>query len=295
MVQLFLPNMVATKVVFLGSGTSEGVPRVTCLTDPDKGCVVCVDSMRPGSKNRRRNTSLLIQRRDADGVDRNIVIDVGKFFYESAIHWFPKFEARDLDAVVLTHAHADAAGGLDDLRDWTNYRRHPVQVFAREVDMRVLSKTHYYLVPGNDTDSAGSVARLEFEVFEESPFQVQGMTLTPLTVEHGKGFTTSGFRFGDVCYVPDTSGIPDETAQLMEGCDLLIIDALWPESTHGSHLTIEQAIDEVRRLRPRRALFTDMAHDVDHHPVNRQLRSLRDSDNLDIELAYDGMWFETET
>lgn len=287
--------MVATRVIFLGSGTSEGVPRVTCLTDPDNTCVVCTDSIRPGSKNRRRNTSLLIQRPAADGDIRNIVIDVGKFFYESAIHWFPEYEARDLDAVVLTHAHADAAGGLDDLRDWTNYRRHPVQVFAREIDMRVLSKTHYYLVPGQGTDSAGSVARLEFELFDESPFEVQGLTLIPLTVEHGKGFTTSGFRFGNVCYVPDTSRIPDETAQLMEDCDLLIIDALRPDSTHGSHLTIEQAIDEVRRLGPRRAVFTDMAHDVDHEPVNRQLRSLLDSDGLDIQLAYDGMSFETET
>lgn len=287
--------MVATRVIFLGSGTSEGVPRVTCLTDPDKSCVVCTDAMRPGSKNRRRNTSLLIQRPAEEGNIRNIVIDVGKFFYESAIQWFPEYEARDLDAVVLTHAHADAAGGLDDLRDWTNYRRHPVQVFAREIDMRVLSKTHYYLVPGQGTDSAGSVARLEFELFDESPFEVQGLMLTPLTVEHGKGFTTSGFRFGDVCYVPDTSGIPDATAKLMVGCDLLIIDALRPESTHGSHLTIEQAIEEVRRLKPRRAMFTDMAHDVDHEPVNRQLRSLLESDGLDIRLAYDGMSFETET
>ena len=287
--------MVATRVVFLGSGTSEGVPRVTCLTEPDKSCVVCMDSVRPGSKNRRRNTSLLIQRPAEDGVIRNIVIDVGKFFYESAIQWFPRFEALDLDAVVLTHAHADAAGGLDDLRDWTNYRRHPVQVFVREVDMRVLSRTHYYLVPGQGVDSAGSVARLEFEVFDEAPFKVQGLTLTPLPVEHGKGFTTSGFRFGDVCYVPDTSQIPDETARLMAGCDLLILDALRPEATHGSHLTIEQAIDEVKRLRPRRAVFTDMAHDVDHDPVNRQLRSLKASDGLDIELAYDGMSFETET
>ena len=287
--------MVATRVVFLGSGTSEGVPRVTCLTDPYKSCAVCMDAVKPGSKNRRRNTSLLIQRPAEDGVVRNIVIDVGKFFYESAIQWFPKFEARDLDAVVLTHAHADAAGGLDDLRDWTNYRRHPVEVFVREVDMRVLSRTHYYLVPGRGVDSAGSVARLEFEVFDEAPFMVQELTLTPLPVEHGKGFTTSGFRFGNVCYVPDTSRIPDETARLIYGCDLLILDALRPESTHGSHLTIEQAIDEVKRLKPRRAVFTDMAHDVHHHPVNQQLRSLLDSDGLDIELAYDGMSFETET
>ena len=287
--------MVATRVVFLGSGTSEGVPRVTCLTDEAQSCVVCMDAVRPGSKNRRRNTSLLIQRRGEDEQVRNIVIDVGKFFYESAIQWFPKFEARDLDAVVLTHAHADATGGLDDLRDWTNYRRHPVQVFARKVDMRVLSKTHYYLVPGQNTDSAGSVARLEFELFDKAPFEVQGLGLVPLTVEHGKGFTTSGFRFGNVCYVPDTSGIPDETAHLMEDCDLLIIDALRPGSTHGSHLTVEQAIDEVKRLRPRRAVFTDMAHDVDHQPVNRRLRKLMDSDGLDIELAFDGMWFETET
>ena len=96
--------------------------------------------------------------------------------------------------------------------------------------MRVLSRTHYYLVPGQGVDSAGSVAKLEFQIFDEAPFKVDGLKITPLPVEHGKGFTTSGFRFGDVCYVPDTSLIPDETARLIVGCDLLILDALRPGS-----------------------------------------------------------------
>ncbi len=287
--------MVSTRVVFLGSGTSEGVPRVTCLTHPEPSCSVCLDAVQPGSKNRRRNTSLLIQRPGSDGRVRNVVIDAGKFFYESAMQWFPAFGAQDLDAVVLTHAHADAAGGLDDLRDWTNYRRHSVPVYLRPEDQDVIRKTHYYLIPGQNTDSAGSVARLDFRTYDERPFDVEGLALTPLPVEHGRGFTTSGFRFGGVSYVPDTSCIPDDTARLMEGSEVLIIDALRPEATHGSHLTIEQAVEEVRRLRPYRALFTDMAHDVDYETWNQRLGLLWNSDGLDIELAYDGMSFEVET
>jgi len=88
----------------LGTGTSEGVPRVSCLTECPVTCKTCKDAVLVGSKNRRRNCSLLLRAKDATtGNEAHIVIDVGKFFYESALEWFPKYQLRNIDAVLLTH------------------------------------------------------------------------------------------------------------------------------------------------------------------------------------------------
>ncbi len=292
-----------SRIIFIGSGTSEGVPRVTCLTKERPDCPACLSAVRPGSKDRRRNTSLLIQHPHPDVAAatgqpvRNVLIDAGKFFYQSAIDWFPKFNVRTLDTVVLTHAHADAAGGLDDLRDWTNNnRQQSVPIFVRPEDMRdTLSHTAFYLVDMAKATGGGSVARLQFVEAADAPFDAGGVRFTPLPVWHGRPHTANGYRVGSVCYLPDVSEVPPATRALIEGCDLLIIDALRPVRTHGSHLTLEQAVEEARRLRPRRALFTGMCHDIVHEPVNAALALLKGSEGLDVQLAYDGMAVDVDS
>jgi phosphoribosyl 1,2-cyclic phosphodiesterase len=254
---------------------------------------VCRDSQRPGSKNFRRNTSLLLQATGPDGLPVNIVVDAGKSFYEACMAWFPQYGVESLDAVVLTHAHADAIAGLDDLRDWTNYARSELPVYARAQDMATLAKTHFYLVDRNQSTSGGGVAKLRFIKTTDEPFDVMGLRFTPLPVEHGRNVTSNGYRIGNVCYIPDVSTIPPATDKLLAGCETLVLDALRPGRTHGSHFSLEQAIDTARRLQPVRTLLTDMAHDIDHDPVNKQLAKLKAAEGLDIQLAYDGLWFET--
>ena len=210
------------------------------------------------------------------------------------MEWFPKFGVTSLDAVVITHAHADAIAGLDDLRDWTNQGRSSLPVYVRGEDMPTLAKTHFYLVDRSKATSGGGVARLEFVETGREPFNVLGLRFTPLRVDHGPGVTSHGYRIGDVCYIPDVSAIPASTGQLLEGCKVLILDALRPHRTHGSHFSLEQAVDTARRLRPARTLFTDMAHDLDHEPVNAELARLMDTEGLDIQLAYDGLSFEAD-
>lgn len=277
-----------SEIVFLGTGTSEGVPRVSCLTRLPLTCKVCPDAIRPGSRNRRRNTSLLIRYRSPDGSSRNIVIDVGKFFYHSAIEWFQKLGVPSLDAVILTHQHADAAGGLDDLRDWTNNVQAAIPLYLRQSEMDHVSKAFYWLV---DTSlaSPGGVSRLDFQIIDERPFDVFGLTVTPLPVEHGPGTTTFGYRFGDVVYVSDASGIPDATARLMQNAEVMVMDALRPAHPHGSHFILEEALDQLRRLRPKRAFLVDMTHDFDHESTNAELARLKESEGLDVQLAYDGL------
>ena len=278
-----------SRIVFLGTGTSEGIPRVSCLTNPDSNCLVCPDAVKPGSPNRRRNTSLLIQRKFSDGRTSNVVIDAGKFFYESAIQLFPKFDVRTIDALVITHAHADAVGGFDDLRDWTNNAQESLPIYLREVDLGVVEKLFYYLVDRNKQTGGGGVAKLSFDTIDSTPFKADGLELTPLPVEHGKNWESFGYRFGDVSYISDASAISEKTSDLVRGSEILVLDALRPARTHGTHFTVEEAIDQARRLGVKRTLLVDGTHDIDHVPVNDELAKLKDSEGLDIQYAYDGL------
>ncbi len=272
------------------------MPRVTCIAKEHPTCEGCLSATEPGSKDRRRNTSLLVQlphpgaAAQSGAIVRNVLIDAGKFFYQSAIDIFPRYEVRSLDAVVLTHAHADAAGGMDDLRDWTNNNaQQSIPIYYRREDLDILSQTHFYLFGKRNADTAGTVARLKFIETGPEPFDVEGLRITPLPVWHGKPHSANGYRFGRVCYVPDVSEIPEATRPLMTGCELLIVDALRPRRTHGSHFTIEQAIDEAQRLRPARTLLTGMCHELVHERTNEWLSRLKESEGLNIQLAYDGL------
>lgn len=276
-----------SEIVFLGTGTSEGVPRVSCLTRQPVTCKVCPDAVLPGSPNRRRNTSLLIRYNSPEGELKNVAIDVGKFFYHSAIEWFPKMGVTTLDGVILTHQHADAVGGLDDLRDWTNNVQKAIPLYLRQSEMDHVGKAFYWLV---DTSlaSPGGVSKLDFQIIDAKPFDVFGLTITPLPVEHGPRTTAFGYRFGDVVYVSDASGIPDSTAELMQNAELMVMDALRPAHPHGSHFILEEALEQLRRFKPKRALLVDMTHDFDHESTNVELAKLKESEGLDVQLAYDG-------
>ncbi|XP_027168382.1 putative hydrolase C777.06c [Coffea eugenioides] len=276
------------EIVFVGTGTSEGIPRVSCLTNPTKTCPVCAQAAEPGNKNRRLNTSLLIRYPRPSG-KCNILIDAGKFFYHSALRWFPTFGVRTIDAVIITHSHADAIGGLDDLRDWTNNVQPSIPIYVAMRDFEVMKKTHYYLVDTSVIVPGAAVSELQFNIIHEEPFIVHDLKFTPLPVWHGKNYRSLGFRFGNICYISDVSEIPEETYPLLEDCELLILDALRPDRSSSTHFGLPRALDEVRKIQPRRTLFTGMMHLMDHEKVNEDLRKLRETEGLDIQLSYDGL------
>ncbi|GMH14230.1 hypothetical protein Nepgr_016071 [Nepenthes gracilis] len=276
------------EIIFLGTGTSEGIPRVSCLTDPIKTCPVCAKAIEPGNKNRRRNTSILICYPGSSG-RRNVLIDAGKFFYHSALKWFPTYGIRALDAVIITHSHADAIGGLDDLRDWTNNVQPYIPIYVAMRDFEVMKKTHYYLVDTSVIIPGAAVSELQFNIIEEEPFVVHDLKFTPLPVWHGHGYRSLGFRFGNICYISDVSEIPDETYPLLKDCELLVLDALRPDRSSSTHFGLPRALDEVRKIGPKKTLFTGMMHLMDHEEVNKRLTRLMETDGLDVQLSYDGL------
>ncbi|KAL8137046.1 hypothetical protein V2J09_003047 [Rumex salicifolius] len=277
-----------SEIIFLGTGTSEGIPRVSCLTDPVKTCPVCTKAAEPGNKNRRLNTSILICHHGQSG-KQNILIDAGKFFYHSALKWFPAYGIRNIDAVVITHSHADAIGGLDDLRDWTNNVQPSIPIYVAKRDFEVMKKTHYYIVDTSVIIPGAAVSELEFKIIDEEPFSIQDLKITPLPVWHGKGYRSLGFRFGNVCYISDVSDIPVETYPLLENCELLVVDALRPDRSSSTHFGLPRSLDEVRKIRPKKTLFTGMMHLMDHEKVSDYLDGLMETEGLDVQLSYDGL------
>ncbi|XP_058068845.1 putative hydrolase C777.06c isoform X8 [Magnolia sinica] len=230
-----------SEIIFLGTGTSEGIPRVSCLTNPLKTCMVCPKANEPGNKNRRLNTSILIHYHNSLGRS-NILVDAGKCELISLIGTCVGFSTTALFGGFLCL-------GLDDLRDWTNNVQSHIPIY---------------------------VAKRDFEI-------------TPLPVWHGKGYRSLGFRFGNVCYISDASEIPEETYALLKDCEILILDALRPDRSSSTHFGLPRALEEVRKIKPRRALFTGMMHLMDHDKVNEDLAKLMETEGLDVQLSYDGL------
>ncbi|XP_020528816.1 putative hydrolase C777.06c isoform X2 [Amborella trichopoda] len=277
-----------SEIIFMGTGTSEGIPRVSCLTNPTKACPVCSKALEPGNKNNRLNTSILICYSSSLG-RHNILVDAGKFFYHSALKWFPKFGLRSIDAVIITHSHADAIGGLDDLRDWTNNVQPYIPIYVTARDFEVMKKTHYYIVDTSVVTPGAAVSELQFNIIKDEPFVVHNLEVTPLPVWHGNGYHSLGFRFGNICYISDVSELPEETYPLLNDCDLLILDALRPDRSSSTHFGLPRALEEVRKIQPRKTLFTGMMHLMDHEKVNQDLAKLLETEGLDVQLSYDGL------
>ena len=221
------------------------MPILTCQ------CAVCTSS---DPHDKRTRPSILLE---YDG--RAVVIDTTPDFRTQAL----REGMTRLDAVVYTHHHADHIMGLDDTRVFYFRQQVPIPIYADARCMATLRATFSYIFDGNYP--FGGVGKLDPHLIE-GPFDLWGLNVTPVPVMHGN-LPILGFRFRDTAYVTDVSEIPESSIPLLEGLDTLILDGLRPKP-HPTHLSLAQAVAMVERLKPRRAFFTHIAHELGHEATN---------------------------
>lgn len=355
------------RIFVLGSGTSEGVPIISCLLETNgEICNTCNDAQHnKHSKNKRRNTSIAIcvetnfddyerfiwsnipeklktdktvlqsyqkyfnkiKSEEGEIIKSTILIDIGKFFWQSALDLFPKLKLKRIEAILISHAHIDAMGGFDDLRDWTSRIQtgYSIPVYCkRDRDFEIIKSMYPYLLNANQT-SGGGVSNLSFFPHLNAflPISLFGLDIIPLPVYHGGSYVSFGFKFGDVVYISDCSKIPSCSTELINGiqlknskgsisqlnlsyeqqkshaflrknllvCKTLIIDCLsFKDSTHHSHFLIADVLSyllDIQDPKPKKIYFTGLCHSVNHEEHSKIVNSYLESYGLDIDLLYD--------
>ncbi|KAH0590287.1 hypothetical protein H2248_000449 [Termitomyces sp. 'cryptogamus'] len=189
------PNPI--ELIFLGTGTSSSLPHVDCLTAPPeaKPCKTCLSTLTPeGKKNIRRNTSVALRLSAKDGRKVTVVVDAGKNFQAAALEWFPKYGLRRIDALLITHAHADAMNGLDDLRGWTlnTAIQSHIDVYVSQSTFEGVQRSFPYLVAKEFASGGGDVPEFKWHIIEDNvPFEIldTGIQITPFAVHHGRVFS----------------------------------------------------------------------------------------------------------
>ncbi|MEM6330540.1 MAG: MBL fold metallo-hydrolase [Planctomycetota bacterium] len=260
------------QMVVLGTGTSVGVPAIGC------GCPVC-QSDNP--KNKRTRCSVVLGLPEG-----NLLIDTSPDLREQLL----REQIGVVHAVAYTHEHVDHLYGLDDLRLMQFYLGGPLTLYCEEKVEQRVRRAFDYAFRTLPNAHRGATPKLRFERIgpvnasdphRGGPFDVLGATVTPFRQQHGPNFQTLGFRVGGVAYCTDVNHMPAESKAQLQGLDVLILDALRPER-HSTHFTLEQAVELVRELRPGRAYFTHMGHDLEHEATNAALPN-------GMDLAYDGL------
>ena len=251
------------QLVFLGTGTSHGVPVIGC------GCPVCLD---PNPKNKRGRCSVVLGLPEG-----NLLIDTPP---ELRIQLLRE-QIGLVHSVIYTHEHADHLFGLDDLRIFANYLGHDLPVYCTAtVEERIRKAYDYAFDDATRHYEAGGLPKLIPQRVQTEPVEILGERITPIPLQHGR-YWTLGFRVGDVAYCTDTNGIPAASRELLEGLDVLILDGL-RHRPHPTHFSLQEAVDIARQLRPRRTFFTHICHDLEHEATNAALPP-------GMELAYDGL------
>lgn len=248
------------RVTFLGTGTSSGLPVIGC------DCAVCTS---PDPRNTRWRASILLS-----WAGHNVVVDTPPEFRLQML----RAGVRRLDAVLMTHEHADHMYGMDDTRLFTERTESDLPVYAEKRTADAIRTAFPYIfaplrVPGTTKPS--------LDIREiRGPFELFGRRIEPLAVMHGP-LPVTGYRVGSFAYVTDCSRLPDDAFRALRGVELLVLGAL-RHQRHPTHFSLDEAVDAARAVGATRTYFTHLAHQLDHEATNACLPA-------SMALAYDGL------
>lgn len=260
------------ELLFLGTGTSAGIPMIGCE------CPVCLSD---DPRDQRTRASAVVSHTDDAGRVHRFLIDTSP---ELRLQ-ITRHRINEIDAVLFTHAHADHIFGLDDLRRFNVVMDGPLDVYA---ERRVIERFHemfrYIFEPHRNENQSFIPQLIVHEIDDGAPLTLSGATWTPLRLMHGR-LPVLGFRVDhggrSVAYCTDMSGVAPHTWPLLEGLDVLVIDALRYRH-HPTHMTVGQALEVIGQVKPRQAFLTHIAHDISHAELEAKLPE-------GVQIAYDGL------
>jgi phosphoribosyl 1,2-cyclic phosphate phosphodiesterase len=261
-------------VTVLGSGTSHGVPAIGC------DCAVCRST---DLRDRRTRPSILIEPRSAAGPlpgdVRSILVDTSTDLRMQAL----ANDVRRVDAILFTHLHADHVLGLDETRRYNQMQKSAIPCYGHAETVAGLRRMFDYIF-GQPRQKGGGVPQLRlFPV--AGAFCMSGIEIVPVPLLHGE-LTVLGYRIGTFAYMTDCNRIPDESWPLLDGVNVVILDAL-RERPHPTHFSLSEAVAVVRQIGADRAYFTHICHDLPHAATCARLPA-------GMQLAYDGLVLEVE-
>lgn len=260
-------HLAPIEITVLGSGTSTGIPSIGC------NCEVCL-SDKP--ENKRLRSSIYI-----DHPSQKILVDCSSDFRQQAL----RYKMPRIDAVLLTHDHADHIGGIDDIRNYNFIQKEPIDFYASSATLATVRKRFGYIF--EPTQIGGGLPQIRLHpVAGEKPFQLGDLEILPVPLKHGV-LDIFGFRIGRrFAYLTDCSTVPEKSMAWLEGLDTLVVDALRPEP-HSTHFSLDEALEFSRKVKPRQTWFTHMAHKLEHFATNAALPP-------EAQLLRDGQIFKVE-
>lgn len=248
------------KLTFLGTGTSQGVPVIGCA------CPVCT-SLDFRDKRLRSSVHIEIQ-------GQSFVIDTGPDFRQQML----RERIAKVDAVIFTHAHRDHTAGLDDIRAYNYIQQMEMPVFGTAQTLDQLKGEYAYAFT---EEKIPGLPLLNMNTIGDAPFTLNGIHIEPLPVQHAM-MPVLGFRFENLSYITDAKTIPPVTLERLAGTEILILNAL-QQDPHVSHLNLNEALEVVRKVRPKQTYFTHISHRMGlHHTIQKQLPP-------GVFLGYDGL------
>lgn len=252
------------ELTVLGSGTSVGVPMVGCR------CATCTS---PDPRDRRMRASVMLRWGEEEGKERILVIDTTPEFRLQML----RVAAPRLDAVLLTHHHADHIHGLDDIRPYCFLQNQAIPIYGPPATLTWVRQHYAYIWEAKQ--EGGGLPRVELFPVERE-FSVGSVTITPIPVFHGIE-PVYGYRIGDLAYLSDVSSIPESSLGMLRGIRILFLDAV-RYTPHPTHFHLEAAVEMAKRLAPEQTFLTHLNHDFLHARLEQELPP-------GIAPAYDGL------